>query len=87
MSLRIGQNWEWSNKIFSHTLYVVSTFDKTIQCGICLTSNKTLFLLALRFRSKLKQDVNISLFVDHSMLKNQRALNTFLHANQMKMYT
>ena len=45
------------------------------------------FLLALRFRSKLKQDVNISPFVNHFMLKNPRALDIFLHANQMKMYT
>ena len=40
-------------------------------------------LLALRFRSKLKQDVNISPFVNHFMLKNPRALDTvdtFLHA-------
>ena len=45
------------------------------------------FLLALRFRSKLKQDVNISPFSNHLMLKNPRALNTFLHVGQMKMYT
>ena len=45
------------------------------------------FLLALRFRSKLKQDVNISPFVNHFVLKNPRALDTFFHANQMKMYT
>ena len=45
------------------------------------------FLLTLRFRSKLKQDVNISPFVNHSMLRNPGALDTFLHANQMKMYT
>ena len=45
------------------------------------------FLLVLRFRSKLKQDVNISPFVKHFMLKNPRALETFLYANQMKMYT
>ena len=44
-------------------------------------------LLALQFRSKLKQDVNISPFVNHFMLKNPRALDTFNHANQMKMYT
>ena len=35
MSLRIEQNWKWSNK----TLCVVSTSDKTTHCGICLTSN------------------------------------------------
>ena len=34
-------------------------------------------LLALRFRSKLKQDANISPFVNHFMLKNPRALDTF----------
>ena len=45
------------------------------------------FLLALQFRSKLKKDVNISPFVNHFMLKNPRALDTFLHANQMKIYT
>ena len=45
------------------------------------------FLLALRFRSKLKQDVNISPFLNHFMLKNPWALDTFLYANQMKMYT
>ena len=45
------------------------------------------FLLALRFRSKLKQYVNISPFVNHFILKNPRALDTFLHVNQMKMYT
>ena len=47
----------------------------------------TFFLVALRFTSKLKQDVNISPFVNHFMLKNPRALDTFLHVNQMKMYT
>ena len=35
------------------------------------------FLLALRIRSKLKQDVNISPFVNQFMLKNRRALDTF----------
>ena len=49
--------------------------------------DQVFFLLALRFRSKLKQDVNISPFVNHFMLKNPRALDTFLHANQMNMYT
>ena len=34
MSLRIEQNWKWTNK----TLCVVSTSDKTTHCGICLTS-------------------------------------------------
>ena len=42
------------------------------------------FLLALRFRSKFKQDVNISSFVNHFVLKNQRVLDTFLYANQIK---
>ena len=42
MSLRIEQNWKWSNKTFSHTLCVVSTSDETPHCGICLTSNKNL---------------------------------------------
>ena len=45
------------------------------------------FLLALRFRSKLRQDVNISPFLNHFMFKNPWALDTFLYANQMKMYT
>ena len=45
------------------------------------------FLLTLRFRSKLKQDVNISPFVNHFVLKNPRVLDTFLHASQMNMYT
>ena len=30
---------------------------------------------------------NISPFVNHFILKNPRALDTYLHANQMKMYT
>ena len=42
MSLRIEQNWKWSNKTFPHTLFVVSTSYETTHCGICLTSNKTL---------------------------------------------
>ena len=42
MSLRIEQNWKWSNKTFPHTLCVVSTSDETTHCGICLTSNKNL---------------------------------------------
>ena len=42
------------------------------------------FLLALRFRSKLKQDVNISPFVNHFVLKNPLVLDTFLHANLIK---
>ena len=37
MSLRIEQNWKWSNKTFPHTLCVVSTSDETTHCGICLT--------------------------------------------------
>ena len=41
MSLRIEQNWKWSNKTFPHTLCVVSTSDETTHLGICLTSNKT----------------------------------------------
>ena len=45
------------------------------------------FLLALRFRSKLKQDVNILPFVNHFVLKNPRVLDTFLLANQMNMNT
>ena len=45
------------------------------------------FLLVLRFRSKLKQGVYISPFVNHLMLKNLRALNTFFHVSQMKMCT
>ena len=40
MSLRIEQNWKWSNKTFPHTLCVVSTSDETTHSGICLTSNK-----------------------------------------------
>ena len=40
MSLRIEQNWKWSNKTFPRTLCVVSTSDETTHCGICLTSNK-----------------------------------------------
>ena len=42
MSLRIEQNWKWSNKTFPHTLCVVSTSDEATHCGICLTSNKNL---------------------------------------------
>ena len=42
MSLRIEQNWKWSNKTFRHTLFVVSSSDETTPCGICLTSNKNL---------------------------------------------
>ena len=45
------------------------------------------FLNSTPFRSKLKQDVNISPFLNHFMLKNPRALDTFLHANQMERYT
>ena len=40
MSLRIEQNWKWSNKTFPHTLCVVSTSDETTHSGICVTSNK-----------------------------------------------
>ena len=36
-----------------------------------------LFLLALRFISKLKQEVNMSPFVNHFKLKNSRALDNF----------
>ena len=43
MSLRIEQNWKWSNKTFPHTLCVVSTSDETTHSGICLTSNKNLY--------------------------------------------
>ena len=39
--------------------------------------NTFFFVLALRIRSKLKQDVNISPFVNQFMLKNRRALDTF----------
>ena len=42
MSLRIEQNWKWSNETFPHTLCVVSTSDETTHCGIRLTSNKNL---------------------------------------------
>ena len=42
-SLRIEQNWKWSNKTFPHTLCVVSTSDETTHSGICLTSNKNLY--------------------------------------------
>ena len=44
MSLRIEENWKWSNKTFYHTLCVViSTSDDTTRCGnFCLTSNKNL---------------------------------------------
>ena len=42
MSLRIEQNWKWSNKTFAHTLCVVSNSDETTRCGICFTSNKNL---------------------------------------------
>ena len=42
MSLRIEQNWKWSNKTFYHTLCVVSASDGTTHFGICLTSNKNL---------------------------------------------
>ena len=39
MSLRFEQNWKWSNKTFPHNWCVVSTWDETNHCGICLTSN------------------------------------------------
>ena len=42
MSLRIEQNWKWSNKTFPHTLCVVSTSDETTQCDSFFTSNKNL---------------------------------------------
>ena len=42
MSLRIEQNWKWSNKTFPHTLCVVRTSDETTHYDICLTSNKNL---------------------------------------------
>ena len=41
MSLRIKQNWKWSNKTFPHTLCVVSTSYETSRRGICLTLTKT----------------------------------------------
>ena len=99
MSLRIEQNWKGSNKTFPQTLCVVSTSVKLLTVAFVWLLTKTctvdqggnfehiVFLLALRFWSKLNQDVNISPFVNHFMLKNPRALDTFLHANQMKMYT
>ena len=42
MSLRIEQNWKWSNKTFAQTLCVVSNSDEITRCGICFTSNKHL---------------------------------------------
>ena len=42
MSLKIEQNWKWSNKTFPHTLCVVSTSYETTHCGIYLTSDKNL---------------------------------------------
>ena len=42
MSLRIEQNWKWSNKTFPHTLCEVITLDETTHRGICFTSNKNL---------------------------------------------
>ena len=39
MTLRIEQNWKWSNKTFFHTLCIVSTSDDTTYSG---TSNKNL---------------------------------------------
>ena len=42
MSLRIEENWKWTNKTLPRTLCVVSTSDETTHCGICLTSNKNL---------------------------------------------
>ena len=49
-------------------------FDKANKIDIF---ERLFFLVALRFRSKLKQGVNISPFVNHFMLKNPRALDTF----------
>ena len=34
MSLRIEQNWKWSNKTFPHTYCAVSTSDETTHCGM-----------------------------------------------------
>ena len=42
MSLKIEQNWKWSNKTVPHTLCVVSTSRETTHCCIWLTSNKNL---------------------------------------------
>ena len=59
-------------------------FDKAKKVNIF---EHIFFLLALRVRSKLKQDINISPFVNYFTLKNPGALSPFLHVNQMKMYT
>ena len=41
MSLRIEQNWKWSNKAFPHSLFVVSNFNLTTHRGIVLLLTKT----------------------------------------------
>ena len=41
MSLTFEQNWKWSNKTFPHTWCVVSTWDETNHCGICLISKSS----------------------------------------------
>ena len=43
-------------------------------------------MIAKYLNKNTSQDVNISPFVNHFILKNPRALDTFLHVNQMKMY-
>ena len=44
-------------------------------------------MIAKYLNKNTSQDVNISPFVNHFILKNPRALDTFLLVNQMKMYT
>ena len=44
-------------------------------------------MIAKYLNKNTSQDVNNSPFVNHFILKNPRALDTFLHVNQMKMYT
>ena len=91
MSLRIEQNWKWSNKTFPHTLCVVGTTSDEGSCLLSFITGETFFdkakkatffehiffLLALRFRSKLKQDANISPFVTHILSKRKVAWNFF----------
>ena len=55
-------------------------------CSLSFTRGGKRFLTRLKSRH-LKQDLNISPFVNHFMLRNPWALDTFLYANQMKMYT
>ena len=91
MSLRIEQNWKCSNKTFPHTLCVVVTTSDERSCLLSFITGETFFnkaknkiffehiffLLALRFRSKLKQDGNISPFVNHILSKRKVACNFF----------